>query len=180
MEVIYKSIEEVKELLKSPRHLLCQVLNLLCVIFSALMFWKFLMILTGSQSPVVVVLSGSMEPGFYRGDILLLNNPQQLYVGDVVVFKLEDRTIPIVHRAIDLHITKEEEIFLLTKGDNNRVDDRSLYGRNKFWLNRHHILGTAVGRIPFIGMLTILLNEYAVTKVIIISIMCFLVLTGKD
>jgi signal peptidase I len=111
-----------------------------------------------------------MEPGFYRGDILLLNNPQQLYVGDVVVFKLEDRTIPIVHRAIDLHITlvffivfflsrgtqltlaliflicsKEEEIFLLTKGDNNRVDDRSLYGRNKFWLNRHHILGTAVG-----------------------------------
>lgn len=33
---------------------------------SALIIWKGLMCLTGSESPVVVVLSGSMEPGFKR------------------------------------------------------------------------------------------------------------------
>lgn len=30
------------------------------------------MLWTGSESPVVVVLSGSMEPGYQRGDILFL------------------------------------------------------------------------------------------------------------
>ena len=32
------------------------------------------MFVTLSESPVVVVLSGSMEPAFQRGDILFLNN----------------------------------------------------------------------------------------------------------
>ena len=43
-----------------------------------------------SESPVVVVLSGSMEPAFQRGDILFLNNSvEKVYVGDVVVFKIK-------------------------------------------------------------------------------------------
>lgn len=51
----------------------CQVLNLGCIVFSALMLWKGLMVVTKSESPVVVVLSGSMEPGLLRGDILPLD-----------------------------------------------------------------------------------------------------------
>ena len=57
------------------------------------------MFVTKSESPVVVVLSGSMEPAFQPGDILFLNNAvEQVGVGDVVVFKIKDRDIPIVHR----------------------------------------------------------------------------------
>ena len=44
------------------------------IVLSALMIWKSLMVLTKSESPVVVVLSGSMEPAFQRGDILFLSN----------------------------------------------------------------------------------------------------------
>lgn len=36
------------------------------IVTSALIIWKALMCFTGSESPVVVVLSGSMEPGFKR------------------------------------------------------------------------------------------------------------------
>ena len=79
--------------------LLFQTLNLGMVVLSALMIWKSLMVVTKSESPVVVVLrcvaisltqdistefayrkhricicSGSMEPAFQRGDILFLNN----------------------------------------------------------------------------------------------------------
>lgn len=36
------------------------------IVTSALIIWKALMCVTGSESPVVVVLSGSMEPGFKR------------------------------------------------------------------------------------------------------------------
>jgi signal peptidase I len=41
-------------------------LTLGMIVTSALIIWKGLMCLTGSESPVVVVLSGSMEPGFKR------------------------------------------------------------------------------------------------------------------
>jgi signal peptidase I len=41
------------------------------IVTSALIIWKGLMVATGSESPVVVVLSGSMEPGFKRVCYLL-------------------------------------------------------------------------------------------------------------
>ena len=42
-----------------------------------------------------------MEPGFQRGDILFLeNNTEELVIGDVVVFKIKGRDIPIVHRVL--------------------------------------------------------------------------------
>ena len=53
---------------------------------------------------VVVVLSGSMEPGFYRGDILFLNmGYAPIRTGEIVVFNIDGRDIPIVHRVIKIH-----------------------------------------------------------------------------
>ncbi len=50
---------------------------------------------------VVVVLSGSMEPGMYRGDILFLNlGKAPIRTGEIVVFNIDGRDIPIVHRVI--------------------------------------------------------------------------------
>ncbi|UYV66355.1 SEC11A [Cordylochernes scorpioides] len=71
----------------------------------ALMIWKGLMVVTGSESPIVVVLSGSMEPAFHRGDLLFLTNHKAdpIRVGDIVVFKVDGREIPIVHRVLKLH-----------------------------------------------------------------------------
>ncbi|TVU16898.1 hypothetical protein EJB05_32901 [Eragrostis curvula] len=46
-----------------------------------------LMVVTGSESPVVVVLSGSMEPGFKRGDILFLHmSKDPIRTGKIVCF----------------------------------------------------------------------------------------------
>ena len=42
------------------------------VISSALMIWRAVMLVCGTESPMVVVLSGSMEPSMYRSDILVL------------------------------------------------------------------------------------------------------------
>ena len=60
------------------------------------------MLITCSESPVVVVLSGSMDPAYYRGDILFLTfyESDSVVPGDVVVFKLKEQEIPIVHRVI--------------------------------------------------------------------------------
>lgn len=84
---------------------LFQVLSFGMIVASALMIWKGLMFTTNSESPIVVVLTGSMEPAFFRGDLLFLTNPQDepVRVGDIVVFKIRGRDIPIVHRVIKIH-----------------------------------------------------------------------------
>ena len=105
-----------------------QVLSFGMIVSSALMIWKGLMVVTGSESPIVVVLSGSMEPAFQvsinqvysgllhhlytmvfrfwtdflqRGDLLFLTNYEEedIRVGEIVVFKIDGRDIPIVHRS---------------------------------------------------------------------------------
>ncbi len=134
-----------------------------------------------SESPVVVVLSGSMEPAFQRGDILFLNNSvEQVGVGDVVVFKIRDRDIPIVHRILKVHEDEDGKVELLTKGDNNRVDDRGLYAPGQLWLEREDILGKAVGTLRYVGMVTIALNDYPVLKYVLVGMMGLFVLTSKE
>ncbi len=65
--------------------------------------WKGLSIISDSPSPIVVVLSGSMEPAFQRGDLLLLWNRNffsETNVGEIVVYNVKGKDIPIVHRVV--------------------------------------------------------------------------------
>ena len=112
---------------------------MVCTAFS---LWKALGIYTDSSSPIVVVLSGSMEPIFHRGDLLFLSNRKKVVnVGDVVVYNIKGREIPIVHRVIRQHSINQDikglqKQFLLTKGDNNPTDDIELYARGQTYLDR--------------------------------------------
>ncbi len=40
----------------------------------------------------------------------------------------------------------------LTKGDNNRVDDRGLYASGQMWLQKKDVLGRARGALRYVGM----------------------------
>jgi signal peptidase I len=84
-----KSKEDDKLFGMEKRQVVIQGMNFLLIVTSALMIWKCLMVLSGSESPIVVVLSGSMEPAFKRGDLLfLIQDEGPFEVGDVVVFKV--------------------------------------------------------------------------------------------
>eukprot|EP01083_Nonionella_stella_P076159 207393_1 len=163
------------------RDALKQALNLGTIVFSALMIWKSLMLITGSESPVVVVLSGSMEPTMWRGDILALWMPDTFEVGDIVVFQIKEREIPIIHRVIQTHTDENGEFRLLTKGDNNQVDDAyGIYAPGQMWLRRDDLMGKAVVYVPQAGFLTIWINEQPMVKVVVIGAMCVYVLFFDD
>ena len=53
-----------------------------------------------------------------------------------VVFKVEGLDIPIVHRVSKVHEKDNRDIKILTKGDNNEVDDRSLYKEGQNWVKK--------------------------------------------
>jgi signal peptidase len=121
-----------------------------------------------------------MEPAFQRGDILLLNNAvQQVGVGDVVVFKIKDRDVPIVHRILKVHEKPNGKVELLTKGDNNHVDERTLDAPGQVWLDRDDILGKAIGTLRYVGLVTIDLNDYPLLKNVLVGLMGLFVLTSN-
>jgi len=170
---------------QTKRHLMHSAVSLAMIVCSALMIWKGLIAVTGSESPIVVVLSGSMEPGFYRGDILFLNRHEvAAKAGDIVVYNTGTKEdIPIVHRITRMHEHSEEDIedvHILTKGDNNYGDDVTLYPRGMYWLQRKHLLGTVRGFLPYVGMATIIMNDYPMVKYGLIGLLALSVIFSKD
>lgn len=185
MEALQGSISQIRRLKKYD--LLTQIVALGLVVTSALMMWKTFVVISGSEAPVVVVLSGSMEPAFYRGDILVLTMDDEPYkVGDIVVYTIQREKIPIVHRVIEVHEptakSKDKEVRLLTKGDNNRVDDRGLYSHEtgQLWLRPSDITGKAKVHIPYLGIFTILMADYPMLKYVVLGTMAILVLGNKE
>ncbi|XP_060859025.1 signal peptidase complex catalytic subunit SEC11A-like [Metopolophium dirhodum] len=144
----------------NKRQFLYQVLYFGMIISSTTMIWKGSKVLTGCESPIVIVSSGSMEPAFHRGDILFLTNYEEepVRVGEIVVFKIKGRDVPIVHRVLKLHEKSNGTVKFLTKGDNNSVDDRGLYAPGQQWLEKSDIVGRARGFLPYVGMVKILMH----------------------
>jgi len=165
------------------RQILLQILQFASVIATGLMMWKGLGLVTNTESPIVVVLSGSMEPAFYRGDLLFLTNPRNTpyTVGDITVYKIPGADIPIVHRVTETHQTGPDAIrqSLLTKGDNNHLDDIELYQGMK-WLERKHIVGKVVGFLPYIGYVTIAMNDFPQLKYAILGCLGLLALFQRE
>ncbi|XP_023336916.1 signal peptidase complex catalytic subunit SEC11A [Eurytemora carolleeae] len=174
--------DDVKRMDK--RQFVYQVLSFGMIVSSALMIWKGLMVVTGSESPIVVVLSGSMEPAFKRGDLLFLTNfeEEDIRVGEIVVFKIDGRDIPIVHRFLLFFLKICSIVFLqfLTKGDNNSVDDRGLYAPGQLWLDRKDVVGRARGFLPYVGIVTIVMNDYPRFKYAVLACLGFYVLIHRE
>lgn len=166
--------------------------------------WKGLSVAADSPSPIVVVLSGSMEPAFQRGDLLLLWNRnvwEETAVGEVVVYNVKDKDIPIVHRVVrkfgkgcvfppprgppppcsrERLTARRDKAKLLTKGDNNVADDTDLYARGQDYLERKDIIGSVVGYVPFVGYVTILLSEHPWLKTAMLGLMGVLVVLQRE
>lgn len=79
-----------------------------------------------------VVVSGSMEPAFYRGDIVLVEkadflgihefNPKDVKIGDVVVYDAAWYNQPVIHRVINIVDINGTTMYVI-KGDNNNAPD---------------------------------------------------------
>lgn len=166
------------------------VLLIITAIGAPFLIYWIMQLSLKTESPMVVVISGSMEPTYSKGDLLFLSGeePNDIGFGDVIVFDpngvwLSPPTEPVVHRVIN--ITFYGGIWwYMTKGDANLLPDQWSYQPegefNPFidprWIPQTKIIGKVVGRIPFIGWVKILLTENIVYPILII-ILCILVIS---
>uniref|UniRef100_A0A9L0TG69 SEC11 homolog C, signal peptidase complex subunit n=1 Tax=Equus caballus TaxID=9796 RepID=A0A9L0TG69_HORSE len=153
----------------NKRQLYYQVLNFAMIVSSALMIWKGLIVLTGSESPIVVVLSMACQvvPCPHPGSELA--NPGLPRSGTCELNCCATRP------ALD-----NGDIKFLTKGDNNEVDDRGLYKEGQNWLEKKDVVGRARGFLPYVGMVTIIMNDYPKFKYALLAVMGAYVLLKRE
>uniref|UniRef100_A0A1I8FHK1 Signal peptidase complex catalytic subunit SEC11 n=1 Tax=Macrostomum lignano TaxID=282301 RepID=A0A1I8FHK1_9PLAT len=154
----------------NKRQVFYQFLSFGMIVSSALMIWKGLIRVASlwwcSPDP--------WSPGFYRGDLLF---PHQrpggpIRAGDIAVFpRIKGRDIPIVHRVLQVHERDDGYVKFLTKGDNNAIDDRGLYAPGQLWLEKGDVIGRAKGFVPYIGMVTIVMNDYPKFKYAVLGLL---------
>ena len=110
-----------------------------------------------------IVLSGSMEPGIHKGDMILTKivDATTLGVNDVIAFKDAEGTVT-THRIIDV-VQEKGETYFITKGDNNGSQDRNL-------VSLSDVKGLYIGRIPGIGSIMNSLSEPTTIIIVILGI----------
>lgn len=119
------------------------------------------------SSHLSVVVSGSMEPSFYRGDIVAtvnvntygvqeFNPETDVSVGDVVVYDATWYSEPVIHRVIDIQQVDGSKYYII-KGDNNENQDP--YPVSPEQIKSKVIkIGDALLIIPKIGYITLLVR----------------------
>ncbi len=98
--------------------------------------------------------------GFNKGDIIILigKDPEDISLGEVIVFQAKNRPYPIIHRVVNK--TLDETYVFQTKGDHNAVQIVDPMKLNERHIDQDQVLGVAVSRIPLLGWVKIGLVEF--------------------
>jgi len=155
--------------------------NILLGFLAAVIFYYVILsTVLGNNTPVVAVVSSSMEHdvsiesdhyqwleknlgygkdyinswpvvgGFNVGDMPIVRGQEKYQIGDVIVYSVEGINAPIIHRIIEIN----DDGTYQTKGDNN-----SGQLNYEFSVNPEQINGKVIFIIPKIGYFKVLTNR---------------------
>ncbi len=101
----------------------------------------------------LTVLTGSMEPTYAPGDVVVSVPRDDYAVGDVVTFQpvSGDPTL-ITHRIVAIQLGGPEGTRYVTRGDANGADDDPIQAEQ--------IMGEVIYDVPYIGHLSVAAGEH--------------------
>lgn len=127
----------------------------------------------------MTVLTGSMEPDYNVGDIVIVRktNTDELKIKDVITFYSNDPDMEgqiVTHRIIDITEENGQRLFE-TKGDNNQIADIEKTAEKD-------VIGKVEGRIPYVGKATNFLqtNRTAFFLIVILPMLVIMAFEVKD
>ena len=186
MSKIIKKMKNATEREKKPvsrKKIIIAIVMISIAFFGSFFVYFILQISFNTESPIVVVISPSMEPQIHTGDLLFVmgRDPENIKNGtvadkdgDIIVFDAyglwsSAPVEPIVHRVIDKYQVGDTWYFR-TKGDANSVPDPSP-------VPEHRVIGVVVGGIPYIGWVKIILTEYGLLIPLLVVISALLIIS---
>lgn len=118
---------------------------------------------------VLEVVTGSMEPTIRIGDLILIDTKAKEYKPEDIITFYDVEGVFVTHRIVSI-----ENGMMITKGDNNNVEDAPL--------NTDRIIGKYVTKLDGFGRISATLKSpFVMAMILLIGIMvCFLVSTDKD
>ena len=133
---VYSRNEKQSSFIRSRRHYLSKIFNTILVSIVAILF-----ISMANGYHFFVIASGSMQPTINVGDIVVVEDTDNISSGDIIAF-IEAKNI-IVHRIVK-ETLEEDKILYSTKGDaNDNIDP---------WIiEKDNIIGKLKYIIPLIG-----------------------------
>ncbi|MEM1611113.1 MAG: signal peptidase I [Sulfolobales archaeon] len=127
----------------SMRRLASSLLDISMILIALLLLYSIY-----TNTVPLVVISGSMEPTFSVGDVVLVTRSRgslEVGVGDVIAFWSEGQVV--VHRVVSIAGDG-----FITKGD-------AMASPDPFIVKRDLVIGKVVGSIPKIGWVTIIMRS---------------------
>lgn len=128
---------------------------------------------------IMTVLTGSMEPDYKVGDIVIVKKTvtDELKVKDVITFYSNDPTMEgqiVTHRIIDITEENGQRLFE-TKGDNNQIADLEK-------VEEEDVIGKVQGRVPYVGKAANFMqtNRTAFFLIVILPMLVIMALEVKD
>ncbi len=128
---------------------------------------------------IMSVLTGSMEPNYNVGDIVIIKktDADELKVKDVITFYSSDPDFEgaiVTHRINDI-INENGQLKFETKGDNNEIVDTENVSEDK-------VIGKVQGRIPYVGKAATFMqtNRTAFFLIVILPMLVIMAFEVKD
>lgn len=142
-----------------------RVLLIITVLFAATYgSVEVLRVALRTESPLMVVSSESMVPSLNVGDIIIVRgvDPRTVTVGTIIIFHSPSNPeMPIVHRVIAVD-NQGSTILFQTKGDHNP-------GPDGWRVPAENLMGVYVGKIPYVGLLSLeLRGPLGITLIILL------------
>lgn len=165
--------QSIKGLLGNPT---ARVILLVIVLFAATYGGvAVLRVALQTDSPLMVVSSGSMIPVLNVGDIIIVRgvDPSTVTVRTIIIFHSPyEYDMPIVHRVIAV-LNENGQIFFETKGDNNQVQDG--------WkVPASNLIGVFVAKVPYIGLISLELRGPLGVTVIVLLVALIIAVEYKE
>ncbi|MFX0019331.1 MAG: signal peptidase I [Promethearchaeota archaeon] len=174
----------------SKKKVIIAVVMIFVAFFGSFLIYFILQVALNTETPIVVVVSGSMKPTLNEGDLLFVRgiNPAEIKNGtaedkdgDIIVFDahgvwLSPPDEPVVHRVVNKTYSAGHWYFQ-TKGDNDVTNPHVDGYPFPYWVPDYKIYGVVRGRIPWIGWIKIVLADSGLLIPLLIIISVVLIIS---
>jgi len=186
------SSETIPKKEKKPipkKKVIIAVVMIFTALFGSFLLYFILQVALNTETPIVVVVSGSMKPTLNEGDLLFVRgiNPADIRNGsvenkdgDIIVFDADGVWLsppeePVVHRVVNKRYNVNRSRWeFQTKGDNNpNIDGYPI----PYWVPEYKIYGVVRAIIPYIGWVKIVLTDSGLLIPLLIIISVVLIIS---
>jgi signal peptidase len=146
------------------RSVLIDILVIVALLATVIIAYVGAQLLLATDTPFVVIASGSMSPALEVGDIIIVQKvaSTSIAVGDIIVFDSPEE-IRTIHRVSQIQTLPNGTMQFKTKGDANPSEET-------YWTSEEDVHGRVLYKIPYLGWLALIPTIPITIAVIIIII----------